>query len=369
MTMKFNPDAPTHFERLERPTSIAKAVAISRLMFERRDVAEMTRFLKDFGLVLVDAPRPTRYFRGYGTAAWLVSVTPADQDRFVGFAVSVGAAADLSVLSKEAGVAIESAGGPGGGQRVRLTDPDGLIVDVLHGEDSVAHLPTRLSQIPANTPANRGRINQGVRTPIEPAPVFRIGHVVLQRPDFARSSTWYMRHLGLIPSDVQLLEDGKPAMGFFRLDRGADPTDHHSVAILGGPAVSLLHVSFETFDLESIGQGHQFLRAQGWTPYWGIGRHNLGSQIFDYWKDPVGDEWEHYADGDLMDASNPTGYHALTRGTLWAWGQDLPASMRPPLKLEEVPHIHAAGGFGKMDLQAVSGLMKALLAKPRPWME
>ena len=369
MALQFNPEPPVHVERLERPTPIAKAVALSRVMFERRDVAEMSRFLKDFGLMPVEAPGPTRYFRGYGTAAWLVSVTPAAQDRFAGFAASVGSASDLSALSKATGASIEIAQGPGGGQRVRLTDPDGLVVDVLHGEDRVAPLPTRVEQIPANTPGKRVRVNQGVRTPIEPAPVFRLGHVVLQRPDFARASAWYMRHLGLIPTDVQVLEDGRPAMGFFRLDRGAEPTDHHSLALLGGPAVSMLHVSLETYDLESVGQGHQFLRAQGWTPYWGIGRHNLGSQIFDYWKDPVGDEWEHYADGDLMDASYPTGYHALTRGTLWAWGDDLPASMRPPFKLEDVPHIHAAGGFGAMDLQSVTGLMKALLAKPRPWME
>jgi catechol 2,3-dioxygenase-like lactoylglutathione lyase family enzyme len=369
MTLQFNPEPPARFERLERPTPIAKAVAMSRLMFERRDVAKMTRFLEDFGLVAVDAPGPTRYFRGYGTAAWLVSVTPAEQDRFAGLTASVASEADLSALPKATGAAIEGVDSPGGGQRVRLTDPDGLIVDVLCGEQNVAPLPTRLDQVAANTPARRLRVNQGVRTPIEPAPVFRLGHVVLQRPDFARSSAWYMRHLGLIPTDVQVLEDGKPAMCFFRLDRGAEPTDHHSLAILGGPAVSMLHVSFETFDLESVGQGHQYLRARGWTPYWGIGRHNLGSQIFDYWKDPVGDEWEHYADGDLMDASYPTGYHSLTRGTLWAWGDDLPQSMRPPFKVEDIPHIHASGGFGAMDLQAVTGLMKALLVKPRPWME
>src|SRR5882757_2601667 len=99
MTVKFNPDVPAQFERLERPTPVAKAVAISRLMFERLDVTEMMRFLKDFGLVMVDAPGPTRYFRGYGAAAWLVSVTPADQNRFVGFAASVGTAADLLTLS------------------------------------------------------------------------------------------------------------------------------------------------------------------------------------------------------------------------------------------------------------------------------
>src|SRR6266702_7292843 len=89
-------------------------------------------------------------------------------------------------------------------------------------------------------------------------------------------------------------------------DLASPPADHHSLALLCGPAAKLLHVSFETLDLESVGQGHQYLRAAGWNHYWGIGRHILGSQVFDYWKDPAGDEWEHYADGDVMNADYPT---------------------------------------------------------------
>jgi hypothetical protein len=178
-----------------------------------------------------------------------------------------------------------------------------------------------------------------------------------------------MRHLGLIASDIQFLEDGKPALGFFRLDRGTTPADHHSVALISGPAVGMLHVSFETLDLDSLGQGHRYLKERGWTPYWGIGRHELGSQLFDYWKDPVGDEWEHYADGDVMDAAHPTAYHPFRLGSLWTWGDDLPDSMRPKLRVEDIPQIHAAGGFGDLPLDTATALMKAMLVAPRSWMK
>ncbi len=355
--------------KLERPEPIVRADSMLHVVYERSNTAEMSRFLADFGLIPVQHPgSDVLYFRGHGTNAYLVAIIPSDQDRFVGFGAAVETLEELEQLSKGAGVTIEPVEAPGGGQRVRLTDPDGLRVDVVFGAASVEALPTRDALLAVNTPGHRVRVNAGVRTPVEPSPIFRLGHVVLQRPNFERAAHWYMRHLGILASDVQMLPDGSPGMGFFRFDRGDKPTDHHSLAILGAPATGLLHVAFETFDLESVGQGHRHLRAQGWTPFWGIGRHALGSQLFDYWKDPVGDEWEHYADGDLYDAHQPTGYHELTRGTLWTWGDDLPASMRPDVPLDQIDAIHAAGGFGDMELERARALITAMQVQPRPWM-
>lgn len=43
------------------------------------------------------------------------------------------------------------------------------------------------------------------------------------------------------------------------------------------------HSSFEVHDLDTQNIGHQHLEDAGWTNAWGVGRHFLGSQIFDYW--------------------------------------------------------------------------------------
>lgn len=43
------------------------------------------------------------------------------------------------------------------------------------------------------------------------------------------------------------------------------------------------HSSFETNDFDTQALGHDYLRSKGWTNCWGLGRHVLGSQIFDYW--------------------------------------------------------------------------------------
>ncbi len=361
-------EPPANARRVERPEPIVRADRMEYVRFRRTNLDEMERFLKDFGFLPTREEGGCRYYRGRGTAPYLVGIEGGDTDAFLGFGVSVRDFTDLERLAAVTGLAIEAMDGPGQGKRVRLTDPDGLTVDVVHGREPVAALEAPSVLVPVNTPVKKQRVNQTVRPPLEPSPIFKLGHVVLNRPDFDRAAAWYMRHLGLIPSDVQVLADGSPALAFFRLDRGEEPADHHSVAILGAPATGLLHVSFETFDIDAVGQGHQYLRARGWTPYWGIGRHNLGSQFFDYWKDSVGDEWEHYADGDVMDANYPTGYHALGRGTLWTWGDDLPDSMRPDVPMEELAEIHAAGGFGDMPLEKVRNLMAALQLAPRPWM-
>jgi len=357
----------SEFVRLVRPEPIVCADAVLNAAFERRDCESMFRFLEAFGFLPVERRSRTTYFRGHGAAPYLVSVTESSRDALRGFAFVAGEAGDLARLAKATGQRIEAVAEPGGGQRVRLTDPDGLEVDLVHGFDPAPAIAVRKELIPINDPFEKRRVNATVRSATQPSPLFKVGHIVLQRPDFQRASQWYMRHFGLIPSDVQCLADGQPALGFFRLNRGNSPADHHSVALLCGPATRLLHVSFETLDLECVGQGNQHLRGGGWTHYWGIGRHVLGSQVFDYWKDPVGDEWEHYADGDVMTAEHPTGYLPLTRGSLWAWGDDLPDDMRPPVAPEDVAKIHAAGGFGTMGLQQIMGLMQALSIEPRPW--
>jgi hypothetical protein len=48
------------------------------------------------------------------------------------------------------------------------------------------------------------------------------------------------------------------------------------------------HASFEVHDFDTQQLGHQWLAKQNYTSVWGVGRHILGSQIFDYWWDTTG---------------------------------------------------------------------------------
>jgi hypothetical protein len=318
----------------ERPQPIVRADALAHIVFERRDVGKMDPFLQDFGLLPCGPSADngnSRFYRSYGSLPYGVELIPSERDAFVGFGLVARSRSDLERLAVAVNKPIEAIEGPGGGVRVRLFDPAGFRVDLIHGFEPVEAVATRDPIAQFNSPGVNRRINAGVRTEVAPSPVLRFGHVVLQTPLFGETLMWYMSHFGLIPTDMQTLPDGTPALAFCRLDRGSEPADHHTVALVAGPAAKMLHVSTETVDLDAIGQGQQFLWSKGWEHFWGMGRHLLGSQFYDYWKDPVGDEWEHYADGDVMTADYPTGLHPLTLGGLWAWGQDLPQSMRPPM--------------------------------------
>ena len=76
----------------------------------------------------------------------------------------------------------------------------------------------------------------------------------------------------------------------------------------------------------------------------GIGRHILGSQIFDYWQDPWGDKHEHYCDGDLFTADEPTGVHAVSREAMAQWPDDA-------AQLHETP-VHAVEPRGAVSQPA-----------------
>ncbi len=70
--------------------------------------------------------------------------------------------------------------------------------------------------------------------------------------------------------------------------------------------------------------GHEWLKAKSYKAHWGVGRHVLGSQVFDYWWDPDGFRVEHYADGDLYDNTVPATTVEGTDDQLWIWGPEVP---------------------------------------------
>ena len=184
--------------------------------------------------------------------------------------------------------------------------------------------------MPLNSVDAPARINGTQRPPVTAPEVIRLGHVALELADYQATSAWYTQHFGFIPSDVQALPDGSPAVAFMRLNRGDKPTDHHTLALAQTSRPALNHISFELVDPDAVGIGNRLMRDRGWKHAWGMGRHLLGSQIFDYWEDPWGDKHEHYCDGDLFTAEQPTGVHPASRAGMAQWGQVMPPSFTRP---------------------------------------
>jgi hypothetical protein len=257
---------------------------------------------------------------------------------------------------------------PGGGQGVELVDPSGRSIWLLQGQQRLDPLAVRAPlTADTNTAQHSPRVNRTVRPPIEPARVVRLGHCVVQTVDFYGMAQWYQRVLGIIPTDVQYLADGSPTLAFCRLNLGAQPADHHTVVLVGGIEDKFEHSAYEVVDLDALGQGQQVLRAQKHRHMWGIGRHVLGSQLFDYWFDPDGFEYEHYTDGDLFTADFETFYSPLAFGAIWAWGQDAPASMKPKKNLHTLLHVLGLLRRKAITTQRLKLLGRALDAPARPW--
>lgn len=361
---------PSHVQPLGRPEALGRAVELAFLRWHKRQLAPTERFWRDFGLHVVSSTPRRIVVRGAGTAYCIAIAEQGPVDAFVGPAFRMSDDTDLERYVKEFGATRLSPHDiPGGGRGIELRDPSGRSVWLLQGQERAEALPLRDPVTPAmNTAREVRRVNRTVRTPIEASPVVRLGHVVLQTVDFPALSSWYLRVLGLIPTDVQYLADGSPNLAFCRFDLGSEPADHHSVVFVGGIEEKYEHSAYEVLDLDALGQGQQVLRAQGHRHLWGIGRHLLGSQLFDYWLDPEGFEHEHYTDGDVFTSEFETCYSPLEFGGIWSWGDDAPSSMKPRKNLGTVLHVLGLLRRKAITPERLKLINAALDAPARPWL-
>lgn len=321
---------PTDRSEIERGRAsdpIVRALDLAHVELEKPDLDQAERFYRDFGLVPSARTDAALHLRGTGPAHHAVVVRRADRPRVAAIAMRVASELELRRLASLPGASpVETIDEPGGGLRVRLATPGGMAVHAVAGVAELAPLPLRPA-IPHNPATGKTRVGAPQRPPEGPPEVVRIGHVALESDRWFRDLLFWLRTFGLIVSDYQELErepDLGPVMAFLRCDRGADPADHHTVALANGLGAGLAHMAFEVQDLDAVAMGQAHLRRQGWRHAWGIGRHILGSQIFDYWRDPDGVMVEHFADGDVFDASAPTGHLAFRGSALARWGPPLP---------------------------------------------
>ncbi|HUC60792.1 MAG TPA: catechol 1,2-dioxygenase, partial [Alphaproteobacteria bacterium] len=111
------------------------------------------------------------------------------------------------------------------------------------------------------------------------------------------------------------------------LDRGDLYVDHHVFRCVKGEKAGLNHFAFEVQDIDDVMMGHEHLKAAGgYQHVWGIGRHILGSQVFDYWFDPWGRAHEHWTDVDMLNASVPGNLVSAEDGLDSQWGDAAPQS-------------------------------------------
>lgn len=280
---------------------IIKAQRLCYVRSEAPDLAVAQTFLAEFGLEVAERDGEAIYYRGSDGDPPCYVLTRGEGG-FTTIAFEAGSHEDLEKIAAVPGASgIEQLEEPGGGEVVRLTDPAGIRVEIVHGRNGLDPREPAAA-VPSNMDGARSRTGVLPDLPLGPSKVKRIGHLVIESADPDVLAAWYRAHLGLLRSDDIRLPSGEAQMLFHRLDRGQDYVDHHVVGFQFSmdEGARVQHVAWEVPNVDDLMKGHEHLKSKKRKHVWGVGRHRFGGQIFDYWKSPWGVIHEHWADTDLF---------------------------------------------------------------------
>jgi Glyoxalase/Bleomycin resistance protein/Dioxygenase superfamily len=357
---------PTKGEHPGRSSNpIIKVHDLAWLEFEKPDLERVETFAHAFGFATVLSTPDELQLRGADAGSPCVIVRRGQRSRLVGVAFRAADPVDVLRLADVNARSPRALPEALGGVAVDLVDPSGLPVRVVADTHTLEPLPAQAPQV-FNFGHELQRTNATQRPPRVPTRVQRLGHVVIQTTKYIKTLNWYLDNLGMIVSDFNFYpgqRDRGPTFSFIRCDRGMTPADHHTLALALGPANRYAHSAYQVADLDALAAGGEYLNDRGYQRAWGIGRHILGSQIFDYWSDPDGFIVEHFTDGDMFDCTLEPGWSPFTASGLAQWGPPVTKvffGMTPralPRELRQI--VDALREENEFDLKSLVGLLKA----------
>jgi catechol 2,3-dioxygenase-like lactoylglutathione lyase family enzyme len=267
------------------------------------DLGRMEAFLTDFGMVKVHRDDKRLYMRGVGDSPFL-HVTELGEAGVIGFGYELRDPALLEQMASLPGATgVETVDAPGGGQRVRLRDPNGLWIELVCGSARVARLPARPL---VRGPDGKARSSGSAR-------VERIAHTAYMVPDLPKAIAWYQQTLGVIPTDELYVGSTDNVIGQFnRVNLGETLVDHHVIFLLRGARSGMHHVSYQVEGVDDIFFGYDHMHRNEHDHVRGIGRHALGSQIFSYWMSPFEQMHEHWIGNEKM--NEQSGFNQIRIG-------------------------------------------------------
>ncbi|KAG4437102.1 hypothetical protein IFR05_007400 [Cadophora sp. M221] len=310
-----------------------RLVKTAFVIYNHEDLSAARQFFSDFGMSIVqESPGKEICFSGFGTEPLVYIARQAETgaSNFGGAAYEVESYQELERASKIHGASgISELKTPGGGYIVTLTDPAGHQVHLVHGQSPKELQPTNLEKLVVNYEDEKPRKGKFQRFQTGPAPVHKWGHYGVTYPEgmYQEMYDFYTKNLALAPSDIVYLGE-RPVTCFFHIDRGLEFTDHHAFFFKKakpGQKPSVAHAAFEVHDFDIQQLGHNYLKEKGYKLCWGVGRHVLGSQVFDYWFDTSGFIVEHYADGDLVNSETEASHVQAGPEALSVWGPPVPS--------------------------------------------
>ncbi|KAH5512544.1 hypothetical protein HBI52_122750 [Parastagonospora nodorum] len=314
-------------QNIDRSAQI-KLTKLVHMRYQHPNLDEITAFLRDFGMSVAQKAEGKRWYKGYGDDQY-VYYAQAGEKKFLGGTFEVESFAELEKAARVAGASeiIDLSSAPGGGHLVTLHDPEGFPINLIFGQAKKAAGPYP-EILTTNYEAEKPRVARFQRFKPGPAAVHKLGHYGLCVQNFQEEMQWYTRTFNIVPTDFLTVDtetgEKKDVAIFAHIDLGPGYTDHHTIFLSHNPSSHVHHCSFEVHDFDTQSLGHEWLAKRGYKSVWGVGRHILGSQLFDYWWDTTGNMIEHYADGDLVNEETPVGWGDAGDESLAVWGPEVP---------------------------------------------
>uniref|UniRef100_A0A060SYV9 ARAD1C00330p n=1 Tax=Blastobotrys adeninivorans TaxID=409370 RepID=A0A060SYV9_BLAAD len=306
-----------------------KLVKLVHMRYQHPQLDEITTFLEDFGMTVAKRTDTKVWYKGYGEDPYVYYAQKGEK-KFLGGCFEVESVEELEKASRllpNASPIQDLDDSPGGGKMVTVYDPTGFPVNLIFGQQR--HRSELPQPLQFNYEKHKPRIRQFQRFTPGPSPVHKLGHYGLCVRNFDEQFKFYIENFNLVPSDILYVTEGgkrKNVAVFAHVDRGDDYVDHHTFFMSGAEKDHVHHCSFEVHDYDTQNLGHYWLASKGYKPVWGVGRHILGSQLFDYWWDTTGNMIEHYTDGDLVNKHSPVDYCPAGPDSLYVWGPKVPST-------------------------------------------
>ncbi|KAF2804539.1 Glyoxalase/Bleomycin resistance protein/Dihydroxybiphenyl dioxygenase [Mytilinidion resinicola] len=308
---------------------------ISHVYFDHEDMGSFEEFAKNFGFVEIGRDKDLTFYRGYGKDpyCYVARKVPKGGKAYKGAAFVAQTQGDFDKAAALDGAETTDLIHPGGGRLVTLKTPSGFYLYVLYGQqERQVSEPAPPSATVENLGLPNGsfkkqRLGEFQRFHPGPAMIHKLGHVGYILNNWYEEADWYTSNFNFVPTDVQWhpQDENVDVIAFIHLDLGERYSDHHSLFLARaqpGDHDHMHHTSYEVEDFDTQLLGHEWLANKKYHSVWGVGRHILGSQIFDYWRDTSGFTIEHYTDGDLVNVNTDT--VRSQAGPLAIWGPELP---------------------------------------------
>ena len=296
-------------------SSTESRILLDRLSYCRYghpDLEKAKEFFTDFGLIPVLEKDDKVYFRGFGIDqfCYVAEKTSDGKRKFRGGAWIVQSMAELEKAAKLPGsTPIHNFDAPGGGKVVIIKDLLGEEVTLIYGQEDRVPEPREVPKpVMWNTWEDKKRLGEFQRPDRDlPSKVHKLGHYGFEVnvDKIHEVFDWYSKTFNMKKTDTLFQpQSNKTVMIFIHLDKGKEYVDNHvsyerlllmyglliirqNIFIAGSPelkeGIKAHHTSFEVDDVDSQVVGHHYLRRKGYINVFGVGRHVLGSQIFDYW--------------------------------------------------------------------------------------